>query len=122
MPARKNTDTSKFALASAQIADQRHCKDITVLDLRGKSPATDFFVIATNTSDRQGRAVADEICKCAKEKGLQRFGQAGYQQGRWILIDFIDVVVHIFQKKIRDFYKLEELWADAKTEEVVYDY
>ena len=96
------------------MAEERHCTDIVVLDLRGKSPATDYFVIATGTSDRQMRTVADEICEAAGERGLMRFGRAGYEQARWILLDFIDVVVHIFDSEFREYYDLELLWGDAK--------
>jgi ribosome-associated protein len=122
--------TKAFALASAKVAAGRHCSDITVLDLRGKSPATDYFVIATGTSDRQmrtvadeiceaareqglQRTVADEICEAAREQGLQRFGRAGYEQARWILLDFVDVVIHIFDSEYRNYYDLELLWGDA---------
>ena len=112
----KKTDrkTKAFALAAAEVADGRHCSDIVVLDLREKSPATDYFVIATGTSDRQMRAVADEICEEARKRGLQRFGRAGYEQARWILLDFIDVVIHIFDREYRDYYDLELLWGDAE--------
>ncbi len=103
-----------FALAAAEVAAGRHCRDIVVLDLKGKSPATDYFVIATGTSDRQMRAVADEICEAARKQGLQRFGRAGYEQARWILLDFIDVVIHIFDNEYRDYYDLELLWGDAE--------
>lgn len=104
----------EFALAAARVAAGRHCRDITVLDLKGKSPATDYFVIATGTSDRQMRTVADEICDEARKRSLMRFGRAGYEQGRWILLDFIDVVVHIFDAEYRDYYDLELLWGDAE--------
>jgi ribosome-associated protein len=111
---KRNSEARSFALAAARVADERHCSDIVVLDLKGKSPATDYFVIATGTSDRQRRTVADEICEAARERGLQRFGSAGYEQGRWILLDFIDVVIHIFDAEYRDYYALELLWGDAK--------
>ncbi len=111
---KKVADGAKaFALAAAKVAAERHCSDITVLDLRGKSPATDYFVIATGTSDRQMRTVADEICEAARERGLQRFGRAGYEQARWILLDYVDVVIHIFDSEYRDYYDLELLWGDA---------
>ena len=106
--------TKAFALAAAKVAAERHCSDITVLDLRGKSPATDYFVIATGTSNRQMRTVADEICEAAREQGLQRFGRAGYEQARWILLDYVDVVIHIFDSEYRDYYDLELLWGDAE--------
>jgi len=111
---RQNTKTRAFALAAAQVAAERHCSDIVVLDLKGKSPATDYFVIATGISDRQMRTVADEISEAARKRGLRRFGRAGYEQARWILLDFVDVVVHIFDSEYRDYYDLELLWGDAK--------
>jgi len=101
-------------VGAARVAAERHCSDIVVLDLRGKSPATDYFVIATGTSDRQMRSVADEISEEARKHGLQRFGRAGYEQGRWILLDFIDVVIHLFDSEYRDYYDLELLWGDAQ--------
>ena len=114
MAKKRDTKARAFALAAAKVADERHCSDIVVLDLRGISPAADYFVIATGTSDRQMRTVADEICDEAKKQGLMRFGRAGYEQARWILLDFIDVVVHIFDREYRDYYDLELLWGDAK--------
>ena len=114
MAQKQNRKTKAFALAAAKIADERHCNDIVVLDLRGKSPATDYFVIATGTSDRQMRTVADEICQAARERGLMRFGRAGYDQARWILLDFVDIVVHIFDSEYREYYDLELLWGDAE--------
>lgn len=114
MAERQNTEARRFSLAAAKIADERRCSDILVLDLRGKSPATDYFVIATGTSDRQRRTVADEVCEAARERGWQRFGSAGYEQGRWILLDFVDVVIHVFDAEYRDYYALEMLWGDAK--------
>jgi len=108
-------DTARgFAIEAAKVAAERHCTGIVVLDLRGISPATDYFVIATGTSGRQMRTVADEICVEAKKQNAQRFGRAGYEQGRWIVLDFIDVVVHIFDSEYRDYYDLELLWGDAK--------
>jgi len=103
-----------FALAAAKLAAGRHCSDIVVLNLKGISPATDYFVIATGTSDRQMRTVSDEICETAKKQGLQRFGRAGYEQARWILLDFVDVVIHIFDSEYRGYYDLELLWGDAE--------
>ena len=112
---KKVADGAKaFALEAAKVAASRHCSNITILDLRSKSPATDYFVIATGTSDRQMRTVADEICDAAKKQKIQRFGRAGYEQARWILLDFIDVVVHIFDSEYRDYYDLELLWGDAE--------
>lgn len=113
MAKKSNIKAKNLALAAAKLADERHCTDIVVLDLRGISNATDYFVIATGTSDRQMRTVADEVSDEAKKKGFTRFGLAGYEHGRWILLDFIDVVVHIFDREYREYYDLELLWGDA---------
>jgi len=111
---KQNTKAKALALTAARLAAERHCTDIVVLDLRDISPATDYFMIATGTSDRQMRSVADEICQAAREQGQQRFGRAGYDQARWILLDFVDVVIHLFDAEYRDYYDLELLWGDAK--------
>ena len=112
--AKETMDNKELALELAGIARDLNCKDVMVIDLRGKSPATDFFVIATSTSSRQSRTVADDIEFFAKQKGHRRFGQAGYEQGRWILLDLVDIVVHIFDDEYREYYELESLWGDAE--------
>jgi ribosome-associated protein len=109
-----NKKAKEFALAAAKIAQERHCTDIVVLDLRGLSPATDYFVIATGTSNRQMQSVADEISQAGRVQGFPRFGRAGYDQARWVLLDYIDVVVHLFDTEYRQFYDLELLWGDAE--------
>ena len=114
MTGKKDKKAKQFALVAAKLAGERHCTDIVVMDLTGVSPATDYFVIATGTSDRQIRAVADEICQEAKAQNVQRFGRAGYEQARWILLDFVDVVIHLFDAEYRDYYDLELLWGDAE--------
>ncbi len=114
MAKRKIAEAKVFALAAARLAADRHCTDIVVMDLKGKSPATDYFVIVTGTSNRQMRAVANEISEEARKQGMERFGRAGYEQGRWILLDYVDIVVHIFDSEYREYYDLELLWGDAK--------
>jgi ribosome-associated protein len=112
---KKKTMTARqFALLSAKIAAENRCSDLVIMDLKGLSNTTDYFVIATGTSNRQMRTVADEISKAAKLAGNPRFGIAGYDQARWIVIDFIDVVVHVFDEEYRQYYDLEMLWGDAK--------
>ena len=103
-----------MAVAAAKLADERHCSDVVVLDLRKVTDITDYFVIATGTSDRQMRSVAEEITDLAKEHKLSLFGRAGFEQGHWVLLDFVDVVVHIFDDQHREYYDLEMLWGDAK--------
>jgi len=105
----------QFAIEAARIARELHCTDVVLLDLEGLSPATDYYLIVTGTSDRQSRTVADEISMLAKKKfNLKTFGTAGYDKGQWILLDFVSVVVHVFDIKYRDYYNLEMLWGDAK--------
>jgi ribosome-associated protein len=104
----------KFALETAKIALERNCTDVVVLDLTGKSPATDYFIIATGTSDRQTRTVADEIKEFGGQHNFKIFGRAGYEQGKWVLLDFVNVVVHIFDEEFRQYYDLELLWGDAE--------
>ena len=106
--------SKKFAVEAAKLAIDSHCTDVVVLELKGKSSVTDYFVIATGTSNRQMRTVADEINEISGKYDFSLFGRAGYEQARWILLDFVDVVVHIFDKEYREFYDLELLWGDAK--------
>ena len=74
---------------------------------------TDYFVICTGTSDRQMRAICDEIREYGQRIGLRSIGVAGYDTGQWILVDFVNVVVHIFTPEHREYYDLELLWGDA---------
>jgi ribosome-associated protein len=107
-------DSKKFAIEAAKIAIARNCKDVVILDLVGKSPATDYFLIATGTSDRQICSVADEILEFGHKHKLRPFGKAGMEQGKWVLLDFVDVVVHLFSEEFREYYDLELLWGDAE--------
>ena len=78
-----------------------------------RSPVAKHFVIATGTSDQQIRSVASEMAVLGKKNNSPAYKQAGLQQGKWIIIDFVDVVVHLFDKEFRNFYDLELLWGDA---------
>jgi ribosome-associated protein len=111
---KKQQQAEDFARQAAKVAQERHCQDVVVLVLCDISPATDYFVIATGTSDRQMRTVCDEISEVARNNSFERFGRAGYEQARWILLDFVDVVVHIFSHDYRGYYDLELLWGDAQ--------
>jgi len=109
-----NRKAKAFAIASAKLAGERHCTDIVILDMRKVTEMTDYFVILTGTSDRQMRSVAEEIADYGKKNGFHAFGKAGFEQGSWVLIDFVDVVVHVFNSHAREYYDLEMLWGDAK--------
>ena len=95
------------------MALDRHCTDILVLDLRRLSPVTDFFVIATGTSDRQMTSLAMEMAEAAAQADHPAFSIGGLPRATWVLIDFIDVVVHLFDSQHRSYYDLEMLWGDA---------
>ena len=106
-------ESRKFACDVARLADDRHCRNIVILELADCSPVTLFFVIGTGTSSQQIGAVAREIEKLGQENNFKVYGRAGIRQGRWALIDFVDVVVHLFDDDYRKFYDLELLWGDA---------
>jgi len=97
----------------AELAQERKAHDVVVLDLRGISTATDHFVLASGRSDTQVKAIADNIIEEMKKEGHRPAHVEGLQGGRWVLVDFIDVVVHVFHPQARDFYQLENLWGDA---------
>lgn len=93
----------------------RKAVDVTVLDLHDLSGATDFFVIATGHSDIHVRAIAEHVINSAKGDGNRAERIEGLDAGRWVLLDYIDYVVHIFHPAVRDFYRLEALWGDARS-------
>lgn len=95
------------------LALDRKGRDIAVLDLRGLSSATDFFLLATGTSDIHVRSIAEHIVEELKKEDVRPNHVEGLQGGRWVLIDYIDFVVHVFHPAARDFYELERLWGDA---------
>ncbi len=103
----------EFARKAAQIAADNHTEDIVILDLRGLSSVADFFVIGTGTSDRQIRATSDEIAEFGRTHEHELFGVCGYETATWLLADFVDVVVHLFDAEKRRYYDLELLWGDA---------
>ena len=84
--------------------------DIEMLDVRGKTSITDFFVIASGSSDRHVKSSAESVAFQAKQAGQMPIGVEGLQEGEWALIDLNGVVVHVMQPRVRDFYQLERLW------------
>jgi ribosome-associated protein len=101
------------ALHCAQVAADNKARDVLVLDMRGITPLYDFFVIATGQSRRQIHTMAEEIDAYLAAEGEARLGIEGYQASRWVVQDYGDIVVHLFDPDARAFYALEELWADA---------
>lgn len=122
MPSKSSdNDTERFARsvemfachAARLIADSRF-ENVQVLDLRGVSQVTDFFVIGTGTSDRQNASVADEVKLLGELEGQSLFRMSGHDNSEWMLLDFVDTVVHLFLPHLRGYYDLESLWGDAR--------
>lgn len=90
--------------------------DVRILDVHDRSSFTDLMVIASGTSNRHVRSLADNVVKRAKEQGLALLGMEGEREGEWILVDLGDVVVHVMQPQVRDFYNLEKLWSTGQSE------
>lgn len=104
----------QLAMAAARTAADNKGKNIVVLDLRQQTPIFDYFVIATGTSRRQLHAMSDEIDNVLeKELGDHRLGVEGYQDSHWVIMDYGDVVIHLFDENTRSYYDLEGLWGNA---------
>lgn len=104
---------SQFAIELARIASDLKGDDLVVFDLRGLSSVTDFTVICTCASPRQMRGVADQVLEYGRKVGEKPFGLCGYDLDSWLIVDFVDVVLHIFTRSYREYYDLELLWGDA---------
>ncbi len=98
---------------AGELALERKALDVVALDLRGVSSATDAFLVASGNSDIQVRAIAEHIIDELKKEGVRPDHVEGMDGGRWVLIDYIDFVVHVFHPQARGFYQLETLWGDA---------
>ncbi|MGE3778306.1 MAG: ribosome silencing factor [Pirellulaceae bacterium] len=105
----------QLAIAAARTAMDNRGRDVAVLDLRELTPVFDYFVLVTGTSGRQLRAMSEDIDNVLeKELGDKRMGIEGFQDSRWILLDYGSVVVHLFDAETRRYYDLEHLWSGAK--------
>lgn len=107
-------EAREIALLAAEAANDKIAADVVVLDVAQTLVITAYFVIATGSTDRQVRSIADEVEDQLREKaGVKPIGREGEREGKWVLLDFGDVVVHVFQPDERDYYRLEKLWSDA---------
>jgi ribosome-associated protein len=103
----------RFAIEAARTLSDDHCEDVVVLELNDLSPLSDFIVIASGTSDRQMRGSADDVEKVGAKMGYSALRRSVDERTTWLLVDFADVVVHVFEPNTRAFYDLEMLWGDA---------
>lgn len=109
---RKAPPPAALELAIAA-CEERKGVDGVVLDLRALSDAADYFVVVSGTSDTHVRAIADHVMETLAAQGARAHHVEGLPQGRWVLLDYVDFVVHVFHPSLRSFYQLEGLWADA---------
>jgi ribosome-associated protein len=105
--------SKEVALAAARAAAAKQGEDIAILDVHELIVITDFFVIASGSSDRQVRTIVDEVEKAVRERGVRPVRREGETENRWVLLDYVDVVVHVFADEEREYYDLERLWRDA---------
>ena len=103
------------AMVAARTAEETAGRDIVILDMRELTPMFDYFVLANGTSSRQLHAMSEEIDTALRKKlGDKRIGIEGYDESRWILLDYGDVVIHLFEPETREYYAIEDLWGQAK--------
>ena len=114
----KPKNTQKFANQIAELMLEKKALDVEIIDVSKITTLTDYFIVCTSDSDPQTRAITDHINEQMKQLGYKSWHTEGYQNREWVLIDFVNVVVHIFSKEYRQYYEFERLWADGKITKV----
>jgi ribosome-associated protein len=110
---RAEVDLPAEVSRAVELMHDRKAADVTLLDLRPLAGATDFFLIATGGSDTHVTSIAEHVMDELKKEGVRPAGVEGLRGGRWVLVDYVDFVVHVFHPSAREFYQLERLWGDA---------
>jgi ribosome-associated protein len=113
-PSERLKITREFAVETARLLHDTHCQNVVLLEMAGVSPVTDFYVLGTGTSTRQMRSVCDDADELAGKYRYKSFHRSGYEGETWIAVDYVDVVLHLFNQSARLYYDLENLWGDAK--------
>jgi len=108
-----NGDARTFAIESARLLADSHCDDIVIFDVRAMSPVTQYILIASGTSDRQIKSLAGHVSELGRETGFPRFGSERDELSTWLALDYVEVMVHLFEPATRAHYDLELLWGDA---------
>lgn len=106
-------ETQQLAQKIAELCFNKKGYDVKIIDLRNVALFADYFVLCSAESDVQVKAIADDIEEKLKEQGIRCWHKEGYKALQWILLDYVDIVVHIFRKEAREYYNLERLWSDA---------
>jgi ribosome-associated protein len=113
-PTSQSSDALSQAQRAAQLCVEFKAQDVTLLDLKTVSDMTDYFLIASGTSDTHVRSMAEHVVEELRREGTRVQHVEGLAQGRWVLLDYVDFVVHLFHPTLRQFYQLERLWSDAE--------
>ena len=113
-----SSDSQIHAQRISELMLDKKALDIKIIDVRDITTLTDFFVICTSESEPQSRAIADHVNLTMKTEGHASWHTEGYQYLDWVLVDFVNIVVHIFSKTTREYYEFERLWADGTITEV----
>jgi len=103
-----------LARRAASLCLEYKANDVVMLNLASVSDMTDYFIVASGTSDTHVRSIAEHLMADLKKEGVRIYHAEGLQQGRWVLLDYVDFVVHVFHPTLRAFYQLERLWSDAE--------
>jgi len=111
-------DSKEVAYKAAEFIFNKKGFDVVIIDLRGLTPIADFFVICSADSDTQVKAIAEEVDVNLKEMDIRTWHKEGFKNLNWVLLDYVDVVVHVFKKETREYYNLERLWGDAPATKV----
>ena len=118
-PATPAREPASQAMRAASLCLDMKANDVVLLNLTGVTDMTDYFVIASGTSDTHVRSIGEHLITELKKGGVRVHHVEGVQQGRWVLLDFVDFVVHIFHPTLRSFYQIERLWSDAEVVPIV---
>ena len=106
-------ESREAAVAAARAAAAKQAEHITILDVHGLIVITDYFVICSGATERQVRTIVEEIEKALRDLGRKPVRREGESERRWVLLDYVDLVVHVFTEQEREYYELERLWGDA---------
>lgn len=107
----------ELAIEAARAADDKKATDVLIMDMRDTLGITDYFVIASGTNDRQVKRIRDAVEERLREHGVKPVRREGERFGRWVLLDYLDIVVHVFLDEDREYYNLERLWGNVPTVE-----
>lgn len=110
----QESDSRAKALAAAQAASAKKAEDVVILEVGDLLSITDYFVICSGANERQVATIVEEIERALRKSGAKPFRREGEREQRWVLLDYFDIVVHVFHNEEREFYELERLWKDAR--------